>query len=79
MTYPEFMTALQDYYGAYENEFKAKTIAEWVKKNYKEKELDWLIERITENHSGSYGRPDIATIKKYGVKSIYKEHGAIND
>lgn len=70
MTYSEFMTALQNYYGTYENEFKAITIARWIKKNYKENDLQWLFERLTENYSGSYGKPDITTIKKFGEKSF---------
>lgn len=76
MTYPEFMTAIENYYGKYKNEMVEDMILKFIKNAFGEDELRNLFTNITINYSSQFKTPpDIS--KFYDLVKIKVEKKAI--
>ena len=65
MTYAEFLTNIENYYGEYRNFLIKKILAEYLQKEIGENELDRLFILITDKYSNTYKTsPDKALIMK---------------
>lgn len=72
MTYKDFMIAVQQYYGVYENNVVKHDVYEYVKKTYYPSELPQLLQNLKKHYSRKWKvKPDIAIIveteKKYQI------------
>ena len=64
MTYPEFIIAIEEYYGQYKNDFVRKMIKEFIIKNFSENQLPDIFKTIISKYSNKFKTPpDIAEIR----------------
>lgn len=76
MTYPEFMTAIENYYGKYKNEMVEDMILKFIKSAFGEDELSNLFTNITLDYSNQYKTPpDIS--KFYDIVKMKVKQKAI--
>lgn len=57
MKYPEFVTALEEYYGPYNSDIQKKMTAIYVKERWDESLLDGIFKQLTLKKSGKYKTP----------------------
>ena len=64
MTYPEFIIAIEEYYGQYKNDFVRKMIKEFIVNNFVENQLPDIFKSIVSKYSNKFKTPpDIAEIR----------------
>ena len=57
MTYPEFIIAIEEYYGQYKNDFVRKMIKEYIVNNFAEKNLMGVFKTIKSKYSNKFKTP----------------------
>jgi len=68
MTHADFINAIEAYYGEYRNATVNGVVLSYVMNNYRESELENLLERVIANYSNQYKTPpDVAAIRKLTV------------
>jgi len=74
MTYVEFMTAIEEFYGPYDTEFKREYVFKYLMDKCKKENLDYLFSKLTETFPSKYKtaptNAEIKTIleKQFGVE-----------
>ena len=70
MNYKQFMQAIENYYGKYRNEFVGDIVSKYININYKESELDKLLEKLILKYSNQYKTPpDVAVFNEIFCKN----------
>lgn len=75
MTSEEFINAIEQYYGKYENPYQKNVVLEYIRAEIVDEELPRLYRLTLEGASSQYGKvPDIAVLKKI-ITKYNDEHG----